>query len=66
MAEQSRAPFTPTRPGPYVGIVVGNQDSTFMGTLEVAIVNPMRTILQMLQANQYLQDISVHFLEQLL
>ena len=38
MSDQSRVPFKPTRPGPYVGVIVNNQDPTFMGTLEVAII----------------------------
>jgi mannose-6-phosphate isomerase-like protein (cupin superfamily) len=36
--QQSRKPFKPKGPGPYVAKVVGHLDSDFMGTLEVAII----------------------------
>jgi hypothetical protein len=36
--QQSRKPFKPKGPGPYVARVVGHLDSDFMGTLEVSII----------------------------
>jgi hypothetical protein len=38
MGIQSRSPFVPTSPGPYVAVVVNHIDESYMGDLEVAII----------------------------